>query len=202
MNYMLNIIVCEISPILHENVAFYMGKLQVIKDSRSREWIFSRVSLGALICNEMGILLWLLFLYVFFYDFLELLLSWFYEILWWGPPAKECFRFSKIILLRSINMLLILGGWIFIYFHLRFCVKKCDISFYVEYSNFYYEIFMLGKRGVTVITNIHLFMLCKQLSFLIKVLSFTFLLCYVLLLLLYVYDEHEWVDSSCLRIVR
>jgi len=103
MNYMLNIIVCEISPLLLENVAFYMDNLQVIKVSRGREWIFSRVSLGALIRNGIGILLWLLFLYVFFYDFLELLLSWFYEILWWGPRAEECFRFSKIIPLRSIK---------------------------------------------------------------------------------------------------
>jgi len=54
---MLNIIVCEISPLLLENVAFYMGNLQVIKDSRDREWIVSRVSLGALIRNGMGILL-------------------------------------------------------------------------------------------------------------------------------------------------
>jgi len=54
---MLNIIVCEISPLLLENVAFYMGNLQVIKDSRGREWISSRVSLGALIRNGMGILL-------------------------------------------------------------------------------------------------------------------------------------------------
>jgi len=53
---MLNIFVCEISPLLLENVAFYMGNLEVIKDSRSREWILSRVSLGALIRNEMGIL--------------------------------------------------------------------------------------------------------------------------------------------------
>jgi len=57
MNYMLNIIVWEISPILHENVAFYMGNLQVIKDSRGREWIFSHVSLDALIRNGMRILL-------------------------------------------------------------------------------------------------------------------------------------------------
>jgi len=57
MNYMLNINVCEISPFLLENVAFYMGNLQVIKDSRGREWIFSRVSLVALIRNGMGILL-------------------------------------------------------------------------------------------------------------------------------------------------
>ena len=66
---MLNINVCEISPLLLENVAFYMGNLQVIKDSRGR------VSLGALIRNGMGNLLRLLFLYVFFYDFHELLLS-------------------------------------------------------------------------------------------------------------------------------
>jgi len=56
MNYMLNINVCEISPLLLENVAFYMGNLQVIKDSRGRELIFSRVSLGALIRNGMRIL--------------------------------------------------------------------------------------------------------------------------------------------------
>ena len=62
-----------------ENVAFYMGNLQVIKDSRGREWISSGVSLGALIRNGMGILLWLLFLYVFFYDFHELLLMRFYD---------------------------------------------------------------------------------------------------------------------------
>jgi len=53
---MLNIIVCEISPLLLENVALYMGNLQVIKDSRGREWIFSHVSFGALIRNGMGIL--------------------------------------------------------------------------------------------------------------------------------------------------
>jgi len=51
MNYMLNIIVYEISPLLLENVVFYMGNLHVIKDSRGREWISSRVSLGALIRN-------------------------------------------------------------------------------------------------------------------------------------------------------
>jgi len=44
MNYMLNIIVCEISPLLLGNVSFYMGNLQVIKNSRGREWIPSRVS--------------------------------------------------------------------------------------------------------------------------------------------------------------
>jgi len=55
MNYMLNIIVCEISPLLLENVAFHMGNLQVTKDSRGREWIFSRVSLGTLIRNRMEI---------------------------------------------------------------------------------------------------------------------------------------------------
>ena len=53
---MLNINVCEISPLLLENVAFYIGNLQVIKDSRGREWICSRVSLGALIRNGLGIL--------------------------------------------------------------------------------------------------------------------------------------------------
>jgi len=57
MNCMLNIIVCEISALLLGNVAFYMGNLQVIKDSRGREWIFSCVSLGALIRNRMGFLL-------------------------------------------------------------------------------------------------------------------------------------------------
>jgi len=54
---MLNINVCEISPLLLENVAFFMGNLEVIKDSRSHEWISSHVSLGALIRNGMGILL-------------------------------------------------------------------------------------------------------------------------------------------------
>jgi len=71
MNYMLNIIVCEISPLLLENVAFYMGNLQVINDSHSREWIFSRVSLGALIRNRMRILLWLLFLTYSFIIFMN-----------------------------------------------------------------------------------------------------------------------------------
>jgi len=32
MNYMLNFSVCEISPLLLENVALRMGNLQVIKD--------------------------------------------------------------------------------------------------------------------------------------------------------------------------
>jgi len=48
---MLNIIVCEISPFLLENVAFYMGNLQVIKDSRGREWICSRVSFCDDLCS-------------------------------------------------------------------------------------------------------------------------------------------------------
>jgi len=75
MNYMLNIIVCEISPLLLENVAFYMGNLQVIETSRGREWILSHVSLGALIRNRMGILLLFSVPYVLFYDFKDLLLS-------------------------------------------------------------------------------------------------------------------------------
>jgi len=54
MNYKVNIIVCKISPLLLENIAFYMGNLQVIKDSRGREWISSRVSLSALIGKGIG----------------------------------------------------------------------------------------------------------------------------------------------------
>jgi hypothetical protein len=57
MNYMLNIIVCEISPLLLENVALRMGNLQVIKNRRGREWTPHYVSLGALIRNGMGIML-------------------------------------------------------------------------------------------------------------------------------------------------
>ena len=130
MNYILNINVCEISPLLLENVAFYMGNLQVPKDSRGREWIFSRVSLGALIRNGMGILLWIMFLYVFFYDFHELMLRCFYEILWRGPRAEECFRFSEIIPLRSIKQYVV-GFWkneyLFICFRSRF--MKWSVTF-------------------------------------------------------------------------
>jgi hypothetical protein len=38
MIYMLNIVVCEISPLLLENVALRMGNLQVTKTSCGREW--------------------------------------------------------------------------------------------------------------------------------------------------------------------
>jgi len=41
----------------------------------------------------------------------------------------------------------------FIYFRLRFYEKKCDIPFTMKNSNFYYEIFMLEKRGVTLTEN-------------------------------------------------
>jgi hypothetical protein len=57
MNYMLNIVVCEISPLLLENVALRMGNLQVTKISRGREWTPHKCVLGALIRNGMGILL-------------------------------------------------------------------------------------------------------------------------------------------------
>jgi hypothetical protein len=57
MNYMLNIVVGEISPLLLENVALRMGNLQVTKISCGREWTLSQVCvLGALIHNGMGIL--------------------------------------------------------------------------------------------------------------------------------------------------
>jgi len=65
---MLIIIECEITPLLLENVAFYMGNLQVIKNSRGREWILSRVSLGALIRNGMRILLLFFVPYVLPYE--------------------------------------------------------------------------------------------------------------------------------------
>jgi len=57
MNYMLNFNVCEISPLLLENVALRMGNLQVIKISCwfcCCEWLPLTVSLGALIRNGMG----------------------------------------------------------------------------------------------------------------------------------------------------
>jgi hypothetical protein len=67
MNYMLNIVVCEISPILLENVALRMGNLQVTKISCGREWTLSQMCvLGALIRNGMGILLLLSVPYVLF----------------------------------------------------------------------------------------------------------------------------------------
>jgi hypothetical protein len=65
MNYMLNIVVCEISPILLENVVLRMGNLLVTKISCGREWNLSQVHvLGALIRNGMGILLLLSIPYV------------------------------------------------------------------------------------------------------------------------------------------
>jgi len=56
MNYMLSFNVCEISPVLLENVALRMGNLQVIKISCwscCYEWLYLTVSLGALIRNGM-----------------------------------------------------------------------------------------------------------------------------------------------------
>ena len=148
MNYMLNIIVCEISPLLLENVAFYMGNLQVIKDSRGRDWIFSRVSLGALIRNGMGISSWLLFLYVVYYDFHELMLRCFYEILWWGPRAEDCFGFSKIIPLRSIKHYVVEFWRMNIYLFL-FKILRQEVwhSIYVEKLWFLLWNFYVGKIG-------------------------------------------------------
>jgi len=146
MNYMLNINVCEISPLLLENVAFYMGNLQVIKDSRGREWICSRVSLGALIRNRMRILSWLLFLYVFFYDFHESMLRCFYEILWWGPRAEECFGLSKIILLRSIKHYVVEFWRMNIYlFSFKILWQEVWHSVYVEKLLFSLWNFYVGK---------------------------------------------------------
>jgi hypothetical protein len=47
MNYMLNIVVCEISPLLFRNVTLRMGNLQVIKIRRGREWTPHKCVLGA-----------------------------------------------------------------------------------------------------------------------------------------------------------
>jgi len=46
-------------------------------------------------------------------------------------------------------MLLNFEGCIFIYFRLRFYEKEVWNSVYVEYSDFYFEFFMFGKRGAT-----------------------------------------------------
>jgi hypothetical protein len=68
MNYMLNIIVCEISPLLLENVALRTGNLQVTKISCGREWTPHKRVLGVLILNGMGILLLLSIPYVLPYE--------------------------------------------------------------------------------------------------------------------------------------
>jgi len=71
MNYMLNFNVCEISPLLLENVALRMSNLQVIKISYC-EWLPLTVSLGALIRNGMGNLVYVFyFLRIIFMNFPE-----------------------------------------------------------------------------------------------------------------------------------
>jgi hypothetical protein len=57
MNYMFNTIVCEISPLLLENVALRMGNLPVTKIRGGREWTPHTCVLGALIRNGTGIML-------------------------------------------------------------------------------------------------------------------------------------------------
>jgi hypothetical protein len=80
---MLNIVVCEISPLLLENVALRMGNLQVTKISCGREWTLSQVCvLGALICNGMVVFLLLFVPYVLFLKFSRIIVELrFYEIL-------------------------------------------------------------------------------------------------------------------------
>jgi hypothetical protein len=38
----------------------------------------------------------------------------------------------------------------YLFIQFMFWEKECDIPFKLNYSDFYYEIFMLGKRGVTI----------------------------------------------------
>jgi hypothetical protein len=71
MNYMLNMLFCEISPLLLENVALRMGNLQVTKISCGREWTPHTCVLGALIRNGMGTMLLFSVPYVLLLNFHE-----------------------------------------------------------------------------------------------------------------------------------
>jgi hypothetical protein len=155
MNYMLNIVACEISPLLLENVALRMGNLQVTKISCGREWTPHKCVLGALIRNEMGILL------LSFYS-LRITLKVFHELL----LNQDIMRFYVEALVSKIHLscwnysavkFKIIWYWIlkdkYLFIQFMFLEKECDIPFKLNYLDFYYEIFMLGKRGVTVPTS-------------------------------------------------
>ena len=83
----------------------------------------------------------------------------FYEILYWGPCAKDylsCWNYSAAKF-KIIWYWILKDKYLFIQF--MFLEEECDIPFKLNYYDFYYEIFMLGKRGVTISvpinTNFH-----------------------------------------------
>jgi hypothetical protein len=79
-----------------------------------------------------------------------LCLTRFYEILYWGPCAKDylsCWNYSAAKF-KIIWYWILKDKYLFIQF--MFLEKECDIPFKLNYSDFYYEIFMLEKRGVTI----------------------------------------------------
>jgi len=79
MSYMLNFNVCEISPLLFENVALRMGNLQVIKIRCwfcCCKWLPLTVSLGALLRNRMWNLVNVFYsLRIYLWDFMNMMLS-------------------------------------------------------------------------------------------------------------------------------
>jgi hypothetical protein len=42
----------------------------------------------------------------------------------------------------------------YLFIQFMFLEKECDIPFKLNYYDFYYEIFMLGKRGVTLVGRV------------------------------------------------
>ena len=69
----------------------------------------------------------------------------FYEILYWGPCAKD-YLSCQTIPLRSFKDYVVIFLKDKLLFHLRF-FKKCDIPFYDEKLWFYLRNFYVGKTG-------------------------------------------------------
>jgi hypothetical protein len=70
----------------------------------------------------------------------------FYDILWWGMHAKIIY----IVQLKSAAMFWIVLKDKLLFIPFMILWKEYDITFMLNYSDFYYEIFILRKRGVTI----------------------------------------------------
>ena len=125
-----------------------MGNLQVTKISCGREWTPHKCVLGALIRNGMG--LCLLFLFLTYYLWIFMNKCW----TTWDFYNEACV--PKIIfiveLISAAKFWITYVKWFWrinCYLFSLWIFKKCSIPFKVEKLWFIYEIFTLGKRGVT-----------------------------------------------------
>ena len=151
MNYMLNFNVCEISPLLLENAALRMGNLQVIKISSCCEWLPLTVSLGNLIRNGMGNLVNVFYsLRIYLWDFLNMMLNYFDEILRWGLRAKVVKIFELNSAAKYYEMLWRINCYLF---HLRF-LRNVAFCLSCEYSDYLFKKFICWENGVLHVSQV------------------------------------------------